>query len=63
MTKETLEKVREFLIFGIKDREDIDIVERTEIMLNADKYFNPDNYEENNKVLNKHYENKKKRGI
>lgn len=63
MTKETLEKVREFLIFGLKDREDIDIIERTEIMLNGDKYFNPDNYEENNKVLNKHYENKKKRGI
>ena len=50
MTKESLEKARELIIFGLADST-IDIIDRTELMMNLDKFLNPVEYENNVKTL------------
>ena len=60
MTKESLEKARELIIFGLKDST-IDIIDRTELMINLDKFLNPVEYEDNVKTLIKKQQNNNKK--
>ena len=50
MTKESLEKAREIIIFALMES-NIDIVDRTELIINEDKFLNPVEYEDNIKTL------------
>jgi hypothetical protein len=50
MTKESLEKAREIVVFSLMDS-NLDIVDRTELIMNLDKFLNPVEYEDNIKVL------------
>ena len=57
MTKETLIKAREMIIFSLAES-NLDIVDRTELIINLDKFLNPVEYEDNVKTLIKKNEKK-----
>ena len=59
MTKESLERARELIIFGLKDST-IDIIDCTELMTNLWLYLNPTEYDNNNKVLQKSINDRRK---
>lgn len=42
------------LILNALDKKEMDTSEKLEIMINIRNFLNPDKYEENKKVLNKH---------
>ena len=56
MTKETLIKARETIIFSLVES-NLDIVDRTELIINLDKFLNPVEYEDNVKTLIKKQQN------
>ena len=60
MTKESLEKAREIIIFALMES-NIDIVDRTELIINEDKFLNPFEYEDNVKTLIKKQQNNNKK--
>lgn len=57
MEKEKLKIFRNEIVNYISDMDlnsDFSIIDRFEIMNNIDKFLNPDRYDENIRVLNKH---------
>lgn len=57
MEKEKLKIFRNEIVDYISDMDlnsDFSIIDRFEIMNNIDKFLNPDRYDENIRVLNKH---------
>ena len=50
MTKESLEKAREIIVNDLLES-NLDILDRTELIMNLDKFLNPVEYEDNIKVL------------
>ena len=59
MTKETLMKARDLLVDTL-DKSNIDIVDKVELMTNLWLYLNPTEYENNNKVLQKSINDRRK---
>lgn len=53
MKQESLEKAIELIIEAL-EKSDIEIVDKTELMLNESKFLDKDKYEKNIKVLQKH---------
>lgn len=53
MKQESLEKAIELIIEAL-EKGDIEIVDKTELMLNESKFLDKDKYEKNIKVLQKH---------
>jgi hypothetical protein len=53
MKKESLEKAIELIIKALEEG-DIEIVDKTELMLNEYQFLHKDKYEKNVKVLQKH---------
>ena len=57
MKKESLEKIR-VKIIEILENEDIDIVDKVELMNNLCHFLDPNKYKENIKVLKIHFDKK-----
>lgn len=53
MKQESLEKAIELIIEAL-EKGDIEIIDKTELMLNESKFLDKDKYEKNIKVLQKH---------
>ena len=53
MKQESLEKAIELIIEAL-EKGDIEIIDKTELMLNESKFLHKDKYEKNVKVLQKH---------
>lgn len=53
MKQESLEKAIELIIEAL-EKGDIEIVDKTELILNESKFLDKDKYEKNIKVLQKH---------
>ena len=58
MERESLEKVQD-KVFEIVDDTRIPIMDRAELLINLISFLNPDEYEENIKILAKNKENRK----
>ena len=53
MYKESLEKAREILVQCLALEAGINLVDKVELMMNIDRFLNPDKYEDNISILNK----------
>ena len=53
MDKESLERAREILVVALNGDSKIHVVDKVELMMNVDKFLDPDEYENNIKVLRK----------
>lgn len=53
MDKESLERAREILVVALNGDSKIHVVDKVELMMNVDKFLDPNEYENNIKVLRK----------
>jgi hypothetical protein len=53
MDKESLERAREILVVALNSDPKIHVVDKVELMMNVDKFLDPNEYENNIKVLRK----------
>ena len=53
MDKESLERAREILVVALNSDPKIHVVDKVELMMNVDKFLDPNEYENNIKILRK----------